>query len=187
MKDYMVKSLKSFITQEAVSQIENNGSRMWKTTYKEANQKTKPIICVVFSRYQMDNTTETIIGNAGYVVAIPSYWIDVDADLAVIYIASLIDSYLSKYFDANGNPINGGNCSGSGDGSTEGGCSPDCPGHYLPPPHHPPKPPYKPPYPPPPPPPPNGLESMEEINGIVGIQPKPFTYRSPLNPDDEIS
>lgn len=129
MYDYLEKGLKRFLHDNTVAQIENSGSRVWFQTLDTIKQSPKPKINVVFSRYQGDSVNETILGNYGYVLAIPSYWIDVDCDLATIYISSFVDKYLADYF---GYTINGDNT----DDDTTPGCDHNCNGHPHHPPHH---------------------------------------------------
>lgn len=126
MTDYMIASLKKFLNEESVSRIENSGARIWKETYKEAKQRVKPFINVVFCRYQADNTSETDMGTAGYVLAIPSYWIDVTTDLAIIYISSFVDTYLKENF--NYGVTNSSSAGSSCNPSTSTGKKP-CPVH----------------------------------------------------------
>lgn len=129
MTSDMTKSLKRFIHDENVERAESSGSRIWKYQYNVPGVKLRPKINVVFSKHQGTETTETIVGTVGYVLAIPAYWIDVDEDIAAIYIASYVDAYINKYI------INGGS------GESSGGA---CPKPPMP------NPPFVPPYPGPP-------------------------------------
>ena len=201
MTDYMVASLKKFITEESMSRIENSGARIWKETYKEAKQRVKPFINVVFSRYQADNTSETDMGTAGYVLAIPAYWIDVSVELAIIYISSFVDTYLQENFGYGSNDSS--DSSGSNSGGGCGGRPKPCPVHPKPP--APPAPPaipqFNPPEPPAPPkpekpdkpkkkpphhpktPPPPIFNPPPPEDVARPIEPGEFTYMSPIPPE----
>lgn len=99
MLDYMKDSLRKFISENHVKHLESQGSVMWKCEYKEAKQRIKPVMHVVFSRYQGTEITETVVGNVGYVLALPSYWVDVDATALLALVGQYIDAYINEYVD----------------------------------------------------------------------------------------
>lgn len=143
MFEYLNESLKKYIMQHSVAHIENNGSRCWKEVIKESKLSPRPVINIVFSRYQHTEVSTTTIADYGIVLAIPSYWIDVDPNLVVIYVSQYIDPWLKEYFGYNpsSGSTNNGN-SGNGNDCNCGGMHkpPMPPGNMSPPPnppHHP--------------------------------------------------
>jgi len=96
--EYLEKSLKHYLCENTVSHIENNGSRCWIEKLTNTSINPAPSINIVFSRYQEAEVSETVITNHAYVLAIPSYWIDVDTTAAIMFISNYVDAWLTKYF-----------------------------------------------------------------------------------------
>lgn len=145
MYDYLKKSLTSYIKVTNVAHIENNGSRMWKEYIQKTKLNPKPSVNVVFSRYQHTEVSQTVLGDYGIVVAIPSYWIDVDPELVIVFVSQYIDPWLTKYFGSCDDTIsttpippnmeNNCNCDGAHRPHLPGTMPPPPPDHHH---HHPP-------------------------------------------------
>ena len=136
------------------NRIENDGCVAWNEILTELPffDGKQPRISVVFSRYQGHTTNMTIVKSIlengmnageeqiiGMVLAIPSYWLEVDEYLALNHIESFIDSFITENFDTSGSG------SGSGSGSDCPVCPDNCPNNppsYNPVPPCPPPPPY---------------------------------------------
>lgn len=141
---YMEKQLRKFLNDEKSTNLENAGSKVCYLPVENTKVAPKPIVNIVFSRYQGAEVTETKLDKYGYVLAIPSYWIDVAANTAVLYISSFVDAWLKEYFG-----YDDGSDDDSGGKEDEHHCDPHhhhC--HPVPPgPPHPPGPPFTPPPP----------------------------------------
>lgn len=174
MFEYLNESLKKYVTHHHVAHIENNGSRCWKEIIKESKLSPRPSINVVFSRYQHTEVSTTTIADYGIVVALPSYWIDVDPELLVIYVSQYIDPWLKQYFGYNtssGSTNNGASGNGNNNNCDCNGMhKPPLPGTMPPPPpHHHPHPGHRPPAPPP----------------VIEIHPEdPFKHGYPVAPGE---
>lgn len=127
------------------NRIENDGCAAWNEILTDLPffDGKQPRISVVFTRYQGHTTNMTVIKSiletgvnvgkeqvVGMVLAIPSYWLEVDEYLALNHIETFIDSFITDNFEDTN----------SGDGC------PICPDHC---PNIPPCPPPCPPCPPP--------------------------------------
>lgn len=147
MYKYLEDNLRQFIKRNGLPEVENTGSPIWRAEVDVEGYGPLPVINVVFSRYQGNNINETIVNTNGYVLAIPSYWINIDVEVAIIYISSFVDKWLNKYFGytipsysnkKNGAPVP--------PGDDKPGCNCNCngkphlpmPGHPVPPPPTPP-------------------------------------------------
>ena len=92
MEDELVK----FLSKNFNSMIETYGTICCHLKYCHSN--TKLDIAVVFTRYFHDNDPiEYEIGDAGYVLTLPSFWVQVPKPLVIPYISSYIDNYLNGY------------------------------------------------------------------------------------------
>lgn len=146
MDERLSKSFIRFFRDNKRNRIENDGCAAWNEILTDLPffDGKQPRISIVFSRYQGHTTNHTIIKtildygvNAGteqvigFVLALPSYWLEVDEYLAMNHIETYIDAFIAEYFD------NGSN-DGGGSGTGCPVCPDDCPS--------------KPPCPPPPPP-----------------------------------
>lgn len=152
MDDRLTKSFIRFFHDNKRNRIENDGCATWNEILTDLPffDGKQPRISIVFSRYQGHTTNMTIIKtildngpNAGseqimgFVLALPSYWLEVDEYLALNHIETYIDAFIAEHFD---NGQGGGEC-------------PVCPDHC---PNIPPPPPPRPPHPHPPVCPPPG-------------------------------
>lgn len=135
MYDYLKKSLTSYVKTNNVSHIENNGSRMWKAYIEKSKLNPKPSVNVVFSRYQHTEVSQTVLGDYGIVIAIPSYWIDVDPELVILFVSQYIDPWLQKYFGSSDDVINTNPIPPENNCDCGGAHRPHLPG-TMPPPHH---------------------------------------------------
>lgn len=103
MYDYLVKRLKKFIHEEKSNNVENCGSRNCCMAIEKTNIAPKPMLNIVFTKYQGSETTYTDLGKHGYVLALPEYWIDVDEYTVIFYISSFVDKWLTKQFGYSDN------------------------------------------------------------------------------------
>ena len=186
MDDRLRESFKKFHHENKRNRIENDGCATWNEILTELPffDGKQPRISVVFTRYQGHTTNATVVKTilesgldmgkeqvVGYVLAIPSYWLEVDVYLALNYVETYIDNFINDNFQTG---------SGGGSGSGEGGCPvcpDDCP--IKPPPPMPPCPP--PPFVPPPPPP-NPMPSpfLEKVqNPEVPVDPNIQDFNKP--------
>lgn len=85
--------------------IENNGVCVWTVILTDLPffEGKQPRVSVVFSRYQGNQINQTVLISEsdkamGYVLAIPSYWLDVDQYLVLLYISNYIDDFINKYY-----------------------------------------------------------------------------------------
>lgn len=156
MTDRLVQSLKKFLNENKRNRIENDGIATWTETIDELNpiDGKYPRFSVCFTRYQGKdvNKTKLMIDDEhqiGLVLAIPSYWLEVDPYLCQLYLSAYIDEFIEEYMSYFGN----------GGGGSGGGGTPTIP--TVKPPYCPIVPPIPPaPVPPPPPvpvPPPGTL------------------------------
>lgn len=117
MKKEYVDSLKTWLNNGNRRQrIENDGCACWTVVFNELPlfEGKRPRASFIFSRYQGNQTNKTTIANGngdiiGLVVALPSYWLEVDPLLFISYIEALVDEFLLKYFPDS---INGGTVPG---------------------------------------------------------------------------
>lgn len=176
MDDKLIKNFDQWNNANHRNAIENNGVCVWNVILTDLPffEGKQPRISVVFSRYQGNNVDTTVLMNEdnkaiGFVLAIPSYWLDVDHYLCTLYISGFIDDFINEYF---------GDSSGSGSGDSGGGCPvcpDDCP--INPPPcPPPPRPPFPPPVTPPGVPP-------EFNDHISPVGPPIMSPPSPIDPD----
>lgn len=160
--------------------IENNGCCVWHAELTELPmfEGRHPRVSIVFSRYQgnQTNTTDIMYDDdhaMGRVVAIPSYWLDVDHLLATIFISNFVDDFINQYYPSYGD--------GSGGGSGSGGdcpiCPDDCPTKPPCPPPMPPRPPFPGPVTPPGVPP-----AFNDHISPVGPPGPPMSPPSPVDP-----
>lgn len=180
MDDKLIKNFDKWNNENHRNRIENDGCAVWTVILTDLPrfEGKQPRVSVVFSRYQGNNTDKTILmgdnnHSIGMVLAIPSYWLDVDHYLCTNYISNYIDEYIETYF---------GDGSGDGSGSGSGGGCPICPDNC---PSNPPPPPPRPrPFPPPPPPstPPNAPPVFNDHISPVGPP-----LMSPPRPDPSIN
>lgn len=98
MYEYLEKKLRSFIHDEKSNNVENCGSRNCFMPIKDTGLPYKVFLNVVFAKYQGAETTYTDLGTHGYVLALPSYWIDVDENSVIFYISSFVDKWLKTNF-----------------------------------------------------------------------------------------
>lgn len=99
--------------------IENNGVCVWTVELTDLPffEGKHPRVSVVFSRYQGINVNQTTLLSEsdkamGFVLAIPSYWLDVDQYLATIYISNYIDDFINKYYPDSSYATGDGNGTG---------------------------------------------------------------------------
>ena len=179
MDDKLIKNFDKWNNENHRNRIENDGCAVWTVILTDLPrfEGKQPRVSVVFSRYQGNNTDKTILmgdndHSIGMVLAIPSYWLDVDHYLCTNYISNYIDEYIETYF---------GDGSGDGGGSGSGGGCPICPDNC---PSNPPPPPRPRPFPPPPPPPtpPNAPPVFNDHISPVGPP-----LMSPPRPDPSIN
>lgn len=180
MDDRLIKSFVRFFRDNKRNRIENDGCAAWNEILTDLPffDGKQPRISVVFTRYQGHTINATVVKSLlktglnasqeqvmGYVLALPSYWLEVDEYLAIQFIETYIDNFINANFD-------------TGDGNTGGNC-PVCPDDC---PSKPPIPPCPPPPPPPPPPykPPQGPFPPNPI-------PSPFLepVKNPVVPQDQ--
>lgn len=150
MDDKIRNSFLKFFRENKRNRIENDGCAVWNEVLTDLPffDGKQPRVSIAFSRYQGNNTNATVVStilntglNAGqtqvmgYVLALPSYWLEVDEYLALNYVETFIDAFILD------------NYSGVDDGPSCG-CPDNCPNN--PPPCPPPPPPQYPPCPPPP-------------------------------------
>lgn len=152
MDDRLKNSFLKFFRENKRNRIENDGCAVWNEILTDLPffDGKQPRVSIAFSRYQGSSTNATVVTTIlntgintgkeqamGYVLALPSFWLDVDEYLALNYIEAFIDAFiLDNYED------------GSSDGSSCG-CPDNCPNNPppCPPPMYPPAP--CPPSPPP--------------------------------------
>ena len=158
--------------------IENNGCCVWHAMLTELPmfEGRHPRVSIVFSRYQgnQTNTTDIMYDDdhaMGRVVAIPSYWLDVDHLLATIFISNFVDDFINQYYPSYGDG------SGSGSGGDCPICPDDCPTKPPCPPPMPPRPPFPGPVTPPGVPPP-----FNDHISPVGPPGPPISPPSPVDP-----
>ena len=159
MDDRLRKSFIRFFRDNKRNRIENDGCAPWNEILTELPffDGKQPRISVVFTRYQGHTINATVVKTiletgidigkeqvVGYVLALPSYWLEVDEYLALNFIETYIDNFIANNFGTGGD---------SGDGSGGSGC-PVCPDDC---PNNPPSPPPPPPFMPPPCPPPGPM------------------------------
>lgn len=178
MDDRLIKDFDKWNNENHRNRIENDGCAVWNVVLTELPmfEGKHPRVSIVFSRYQGNQVNKTdLMGDddhaIGRVVAIPSYWLDVDHFLAINYASNFIDEFINTYYPTYGDG------SGSGDGS--GGQCPICPDDC-------PIAPPKPPCPPPPPPytgstPPNIPPAFNDHISPVG--PPIMSPPRPIDPD----
>lgn len=167
MDDRLINDFKSWNNSHHRNDIENNGCAVWNVILTDLPffEGKQPRISVVFSRYQSNQVNETVLMGddnhaIGYVLAIPSYWLDVDSYLVISYLSNYIDDFINKYFGNSG----GGGCE----------CPNTPPCH---PPHH-----HHPPFCPTPVPPcPNGDVEFNEHISPVG--PPIMSPQRPFDPN----
>lgn len=156
--------------------IENNGVCVWNVVLTDLPffEGKQPRVSVVFSRYQGTDVNQTVLVSEsdkamGYVLAIPSYWLDVDQYLVLLYISNYIDDFINKYYPdssyATGGTADDNNC-------------PICPDNC---PSTPPS-----PYPPCSPPPPPGFNYTPPFDDHMSPVGPPIIM-SPPRPDPNIS
>jgi len=154
MYDYLEKKLRSFIHNEKSNNVENCGARNCCMPIKDTKLPYKVFLNIVFTKYQGFEATYTDLGTHGYVLALPEYWIDVDENSVIWYVASFVDKWLSKNF--------GYNTDDDSDSDKEHHC---CPDHHH---HHPPH-----PCPPGPPPGPHVRPGPPPPPGVRPVTPPP--------------
>ena len=143
----MLDKLQDWLGENFCPIAENAGTVVCGLKYKVGSVKRD--IAIAFTRYHHGaDPDEYIIGDAGYVLTVPSFWLGIPKELVIPYLVSYIDNYLAENITGTGGST-GGN-TGGGDGL------PNLPGGVCPPggrpPHNCPKP-NRPVMPPPPTPP----------------------------------
>ena len=181
MDDKLIKQFDKWNNENHRNAIENNGVCVWNVILTDLPffEGKQPRISVVFSRYQGNNVNTTTLMNEsdraiGFVLAIPSYWLDVDHYLCTLFISDYIDTFINENF---GEYINGG---GDGSGGNCPVCPDDCPIKPPCPPPPPPRPPFNPNIPPVTPPgvPPAFNDHISPVGPPIMSPPRP-----PVDPD----
>ena len=166
MDDKLIKAFDKWNNENHRNRIENDGCAVWNVELTELPmfEGKHPRVSIVFSRYQGNQVNKTdLMGDdehaIGRVVAIPSYWLDVDHFLAINYVSNFIDEFINTYYPDYGD--------GSGSGSGE------CP---IKPPPPPPCPPGPPPYTGPTPPnvPPAFNDHISPVGPPIMSPPRPI-------------
>lgn len=99
--------------------IETTGTVVCRLKFKLG--KISRDIAIAFTRYIHSNDpAEYIIGDEGYVLTVPSFWLGVPKELIIPYLCSYIDGYLDEYVIKNSSS-SGSNSSGNTSGSS-GNC-----------------------------------------------------------------
>ena len=185
MDDRLRKSFIRFWRDNKRNRIENDGCAPWNEILTDLPffDGKQPRISVVFTRYQGHTVNATVVKTIletgldigseqviGFVLALPSYWLEVDEYLALNFVETYIDNFINENFDSSG-----GNQGGTG-GSGCPVCPDNCPNNPPPPP----PPPYCPP--PPGPIPPNHMPSpfLEKVkNPVVPVDPNINEFNKP--------
>lgn len=138
----MTDKLQEWLSSNFPPIIETTGTVVCRLKFKLG--KVSRDIAIAFTRYIHSNDpAEYIIGDEGYVLTVPSFWLGIPKELVVPYLCSYIDGYLDEYV------IKNSSSSGSSSGSSTGSGNCGCPTNTKPkPPQHSPVP--KPPIAPPP-------------------------------------
>lgn len=172
MNDRLIQSLKKFLSENKRNRIENDGCATWTESLTELPcfEGKSPRISIVFTRYQGKDINKTILMGddthyIGLVLAIPSYWLEVDPYLCQVFLTNYVDEFI--------NMINGESDGGGGSGGG-GGDIPVIRPDYCP--IKPPVPPGPPPRPMPPPPPPVPVEPPV----VVAPGPVPVANQAPV-------
>lgn len=131
MDDRLINDFKSWNNSHHRNDIENNGCAVWNVILTDLPffEGKQPRISVVFSRYQGNQVNETVLMGdddhaIGYVLAIPSYWLDVDNYLVISYLSNYIDNFINTYFGSSGGDSSSGSSSGCPNTPP---CHPPCP------------------------------------------------------------
>ena len=122
MTDKLNASLKKFLIENKRNRIENDGVATWTETLDELCpiDGKYPRFSVCFTRYQGKDVNKTKLmldehHQIGLVLAVPSYWLEVDPFLCQLYLSAYIDEFLETYLGYFDGGTSGG---GSGDDST---------------------------------------------------------------------
>lgn len=128
MDDKLIKNFRKWHGENKRNRIENDGCAVWNVILTDLPffEGKQPRVSVVFSRYQGTTISKTILKGdndqtIGMVLAVQSYWLDVDEYLCETFVFDYIDEFINDNFS-------NGNSSGSGSGTNlPCGCPDNCP------------------------------------------------------------
>ena len=101
MTKYMLDTLEEWLSKNFCPLIETTGTLVCRLTYKSSG--TKRDIAIAFSRYyQETDPAEYVVGDDGYVITVPSFWLSIPKELVIPYLTSYIDNYMKTYVFSSG-------------------------------------------------------------------------------------
>ena len=103
------RSLKSFLNNNSRARVENDGVAVWNEILTDLPyfDGKQPRVSIAFSRYQGHHVDKTVLSDIlkngksqviGLIVAVPSFWLNVDTYLAECYVEYWVDEFINEYF-----------------------------------------------------------------------------------------
>lgn len=128
MNKAMKEKLVKFLNDHSATVLETAGTHTCNLTYRPSCSSNKFTISIAFTTHLHSvDPVDYIVGNYGYALILPSYWLSISTDLSYPFIEYYVDKYMKENIFGNGS--NGGNTGSDGDNdNNKPGCG-CCPNH----------------------------------------------------------
>ena len=96
MNKLMRDKLEDWLGKHFCTITETTGTMVCGLRFAESGVKRE--IAIAFDRYHHgDDPSEYVVGDKGFVVVLPSFWLGIPKELVIPYIENIIDAYLAEY------------------------------------------------------------------------------------------